>query len=96
MVPGTVLATMLGANFSNLDPYVSTNLQLLPDIHQVGRSYYTVRYRTWVGPASDGCTMRTLFFRACSYKARVYVNGVELGNITGTCVVVELACFLTT
>ena len=37
-VPGTVLASMLESNFSHLDPYLATNLQKLPDIHQVGVS----------------------------------------------------------
>ncbi|CAE7786683.1 EBM, partial [Symbiodinium sp. CCMP2456] len=82
-VPGTVLASMLESNFSNLDPYLAMNLQQLPDIHQVGASYYTVRYRTRLPSASCGHLFRSLHLRAASYATRVWVDGAERGSVTG-------------
>eukprot|EP00929_Paragymnodinium_shiwhaense_P073166 TRINITY_DN37206_c0_g1_i2.p1 TRINITY_DN37206_c0_g1~~TRINITY_DN37206_c0_g1_i2.p1 ORF type:complete len:930 (-),score=177.62 TRINITY_DN37206_c0_g1_i2:158-2947(-) len=82
-VPGTVLATMLGTNFSDLDPYMSMNLQQIPDIHQVGPEFYTVRYRTEVPAASCGLDSRTLLIRGVNYHAFVRVNGNVVGEVKG-------------
>lgn len=84
-VPGTVLASMLISNFSNMDPYVSGNLRQIPDIHAVGREFYTVIYRTRIAATDLACARekRLLLLRGVNYFARVSIDGREVANITG-------------
>eukprot|EP00421_Protoceratium_reticulatum_P046334 CAMPEP_0168452212 /NCGR_PEP_ID=MMETSP0228-20121227/49035_1 /TAXON_ID=133427 /ORGANISM="Protoceratium reticulatum, Strain CCCM 535 (=CCMP 1889)" /LENGTH=900 /DNA_ID=CAMNT_0008466853 /DNA_START=164 /DNA_END=2866 /DNA_ORIENTATION=- len=82
-VPGTVLGSMLDTNFSGLDPYDSMNLHKIPDIHQVGRAFYTVVYRTQAPAAVCGRGNRTLLLRGVNYAVQVTVNSEEVASSVG-------------
>lgn len=93
VVPGTVLASMLPTNFSGIDPYVSVNLKQLPDVHDAGRAFYTVRYRTTVAAQQPGCETgnRSLVLRGINYIVNVSINGRPVAESVGMFKRVEVA-----
>ena len=81
-VPGTVLTTMLENNIFPA-PEKSLNNNLIPDIHIVGKDFYTFWF---VRPFEIGETEKDqqiwLNFRGINYKAEIFLNGKRINNTT--------------
>ncbi|HEX6715664.1 MAG TPA: hypothetical protein VF088_01055 [Pyrinomonadaceae bacterium] len=77
-VPGTVL-TNLVQNGIYPDPYIAENNNLIPDIYNVGRDFYTYWfYTTFELPAAGKEQNAWLEFRGINYSAHVFLNGVQI------------------
>lgn len=81
-VPGTVLTTLL-ENKLYPPPEVGTNNNLIPDIYEVGRDFYTYWF---IRPfeISELPSDRTVWlnFRGINYKAELFLNGKRLNRTT--------------
>lgn len=98
-LPVTALTVLLGnrqiagAEHLTLDDlYYSTNLALLPDIHRVGREYYTLLYQIDIAAMNDttsyclggddddkiSLTRQTIRFAGINYRARTWLDGHPL------------------
>lgn len=102
-LPTTALAVLLdnqkipGAEHLRLDGiYFSTNLELLPDIYDIGRDYYTLLYELKipalmdvscrdddVGPGiSAPRTRQTIRIAGTNYRSRAWRDGEPLGELS--------------
>lgn len=92
-VPGTILTGLLsnntfaGLGVANDDSlWFESNLNLLPDIANVGKKYYTYWYRTTLPPNPPNCpsqsSRRRLALDGINYRARVVVNGDIVADTT--------------
>jgi len=83
VVPGTVLTTML-ENGLVPDPDFGMNNELIPDIADVGKDYYTYwfvnRFPTPAGLAAGEYLW--LNFRGINYRAEVFLNGKRISTTT--------------
>ncbi|MDR1408634.1 MAG: beta-glycosidase [Tannerella sp.] len=81
-VPGTVLTTLL-ENHIFPAPEFSMNNNLIPDIHEIGRDFYTYwfvlpfRVEAW-----EPDQQIWLNFRGINYKADIFLNGKRLNTVT--------------
>ncbi|MDR2773858.1 MAG: beta-glycosidase [Tannerella sp.] len=81
-VPGTVLTTLLENNLFP-QPEYSMNNNLVPDIYETGKDFYTfwfVRpFRVEEIPAGSKVWLN---FRGINYKADIFMNGKRLNTVT--------------
>jgi hypothetical protein len=81
-VPGTVLATMLD-NRMFPAPEFSMNNTLIPDIHDVGKDFYTLwfvrPFRIETVPQGQQVWLN---FRGINYKADIFLNGKRINPST--------------
>jgi exo-1,4-beta-D-glucosaminidase len=87
IVPGTVLNSLV-YNKVYPEPYYGLNnklsTQLIPDISNVGRDFYTYWFRTTFDiPANYKGKVIWLQVDGINYRAEVWVNGHLLGNMAG-------------
>ena len=81
-VPGTVLATMLD-NQMFPAPEFSMNNNLIPDIHDVGKDFYTFWFiRPFRIEAIPQGRQVWLNFRGINYKADIFLNGKRINTST--------------
>lgn len=87
IVPGTVLNSLV-ANRAFPEPYFGLNnaheKNLIPDISEVGRDFYTYWFRTkfLIPPEFNGRTI-WLQLDGINYRAEVWLNGQKLGDLAG-------------
>ncbi|MDR1722425.1 MAG: beta-glycosidase [Tannerella sp.] len=81
-VPGTVLTTLLENNIFPA-PEVSLNNNLIPDIYEIGRDFYTFWFvRPFrIDKVEEGQQI-WLNFRGINYKADIFLNGKRINNST--------------
>ena len=81
-VPGTVLATMLD-NQMFPAPEFSMNNNLIPDIHEAGKDFYTFWFiRPSLIEAVPQGQQVWLNFRGINYKADIFLNGKRINTST--------------
>jgi len=82
VVPGTILTTLLH-NKQIPDPFFGMNNNLIPDVYETGRDYYTYWfYNEFQTPEiSDGQEV-WLNFRGINYFADIFVNGKRINADT--------------
>jgi hypothetical protein len=81
-VPGTVLATMLD-NRMFPSPEFSMNNNLIPDIHETGKEFYTFWFvRPFQIEAVPQGRQVWLNFRGINYKADIFLNGKRINTST--------------
>lgn len=81
-VPGTVLATLLDNNVFPA-PEFGMNNNLIPDIHDVGREFYTFWFvRQFDTPELPSGKNVWLNFRGINYKAEIFLNGRRVNTTT--------------
>ena len=82
VVPGTVLTTLLH-NHLVPDPFVGLNNNEIPDIHDVGRDYYTYWFYTEL-PKLDVKKGEQVWlnFRGINYAANIFLNGQRVNKDT--------------
>ncbi|MCA1741690.1 MAG: beta-glycosidase, partial [Bacteroidales bacterium] len=74
-VPGTVLTTLV-KNGLMPDPWYGMNNELIPDIWNEGRDYYTYWFFTrFSAETIDSAKQVWLNFRGINYRAEIYLNG---------------------
>jgi mannosylglycoprotein endo-beta-mannosidase len=79
-VPGTVLTTLVN-NGLMPDPWYGMNNELIPDIWDEGRDYYTYWFFTRFSAESiDSAKQVWLNFRGINYRAEIYLNGERLNE----------------
>ena len=82
VVPGTVLTTLLH-NHKIPDPFFGMNNELIPDISEVGPSYYTYWYlNEFDTPPFQEGEQVWLKFRGINYSADIYLNGKKVNTDT--------------
>lgn len=75
VVPGTVLTTLLHNNLIS-DPFFGMNNNLIPDVYNTGRDYYTYWfYNEFELPAVGDGKEVWLNFRGINYFADIFLNG---------------------
>ncbi|XVE63002.1 hypothetical protein DITRI_Ditri06bG0164900 [Diplodiscus trichospermus] len=74
VVPGTVLATLV-KNKAAADPFYGLENEMIIDIADSGRDYYTFWFFTKFQCKLSGTQHLDLNFRAINYSAEVYLNG---------------------
>ncbi|XVE89687.1 hypothetical protein DITRI_Ditri20bG0015900 [Diplodiscus trichospermus] len=74
VVPGTVLATLV-KNKVVADPFYGMENEMIIDIADSGREYYTFWFFTKFQCKLSGTQHLDLHFRAINYSAEVYLNG---------------------
>lgn len=85
VVPGTVLTTLV-KNGKLPDPYWGLNnkrdLKIIPDLYDVGRDYYTARFRSTFDVPADWKD-QTIWIRpeGINYRGEIYLNG-KLAAVT--------------
>jgi len=81
-VPGTVLTTLLENNVFPAPEY-SLNNDLIPDIYEVGKEFYTFWFVNQFD-LSDLPDERNVWlnFRGINYKADIFLNGKRLNTVT--------------
>ncbi len=80
VVPGTVLTTLLH-NGKIPDPFIGLNNELIPDIYDTGREYYTYWFRNeFTLPAKAEGKQTWLNFRGINYKADIFLNGKRVNT----------------
>ncbi|GMI79321.1 hypothetical protein like AT1G09010 [Hibiscus trionum] len=77
VVPGTVLATLV-KNKVVADPFYGLENEMIIDIADSGREYYTFWFFTKFQCQLSGPQHLDLNFRAINYSAEVYLNGREM------------------
>ncbi len=87
IVPGTVLNSLVHDGVYP-EPYFGLNNKLslhrIPDIHNVGRAFYTYWFRTKFDlPASYQGRQVWMQFDGINYIADIWVNGRHVGNMKG-------------
>ena len=78
VVPGTVLTTLVKRGVYE-DPYFGLNMMRIPDDLCRKRWIYELNFKR---PA-DGNGHHTLVFNGINYRADIFLNGKQIGNITG-------------
>ncbi len=79
-VPGTVLTTLV-KNGLMPDPWYGMNNELIPDIWNKGRDYYTYWFFTRFSAETIDSTKQVwLNFRGINYRAEIYLNGHRLND----------------
>ena len=82
VVPGTVLTTLLH-NHKVPDPFFGMNNEQIPDIHEVGRDYYTYWFFTQFElPELKSGEQVWLKFRGINYSAEMFLNGKKINPDT--------------
>ncbi|BAV08788.1 Glycosyl hydrolases family 2, TIM barrel domain [Filimonas lacunae] len=82
VVPGTVLTTQL-LHKQVPDPFYGMNNQLIPDIHNTGRDYYTYWFVKDVEEAYPAAGQQVwLQLRGVNYGCDVYYNSHKLNRVT--------------
>lgn len=82
VVPGTVLTTLLH-NQKIPDPFFGMNNEQIPDIHEVGRDYYTYWFfNQFELPGLNGGEQVWLRFRGINYSAEMFLNGKKINPDT--------------
>ena len=75
VVPGTILTTLLH-NKQIPDPFFGMNNNLIPDVHDTGREYYTYWfYNEFQTPELKDGQEVWLNFRGINYFADIFLNG---------------------
>jgi mannosylglycoprotein endo-beta-mannosidase len=87
IVPGTVLRSLV-YNGVYPEPYFGLNNKLesglIPDIHHVGRDFYTYWFRTSFDTPNRYRGKKTwLQVDGINYRAEIWLNGSMVGNIAG-------------
>ncbi|MDE1192075.1 MAG: beta galactosidase jelly roll domain-containing protein [Arachidicoccus sp.] len=87
IVPGTVLTSLVNDNVYP-DPYFGDinkrNKHIIPDMADSGREFYHYWYRTtFKVPTSFTQKRIHIKFNGINYKANVWLNGKQIGNIAG-------------
>ncbi|MBA0561494.1 hypothetical protein Golob_018313 [Gossypium lobatum] len=77
VVPGTVLATLV-KNKVVADPFYGLENEMIIDIADSGREYYTFWFFTKFQCKLSGAQHLDLNFRAINYSAEVYLNGHKM------------------
>ncbi len=81
-VPGTVLTTLLD-NKLVPDPFYGMNNEIIPDIYNTGRDYYTYWFlKDFKENAPTGSGLVWLNLRGINYSCDVYLNGHKLNTQT--------------
>jgi mannosylglycoprotein endo-beta-mannosidase len=82
VVPGTILTTLMH-NGQVPDPFFGMNNNLIPDVFDAGRNYYTYWFYTEfeLPEMSDGQQV-WLNFRGLNYFADVFLNGNRVNTVT--------------
>ncbi len=82
VVPGTILTTLLH-NEQIPDPFFGMNNNLIPDVYETGRDFYTYWfYNEFDTPSKDANSQVWLSFRGVNYFADFYLNGHRLNERT--------------
>ncbi|HPT21114.1 MAG TPA: glycoside hydrolase family 2 TIM barrel-domain containing protein [Bacteroidales bacterium] len=82
VVPGTVLTTLLH-NKLIPDPFFGMNNNLIPDVYETGRDYYTYWfYNEFEIPEIKDGQEVWLSFRGLNYFADIYLNGKRVNTDT--------------
>ncbi len=82
VVPGTVLTTLLH-NEKIPDPFIGLNNDLIPDIYDTGRGYYTYWFRNeFTLPDDISGKQVWLNFRGINYRADIFLNGRRVNTST--------------
>jgi mannosylglycoprotein endo-beta-mannosidase len=82
VVPGTILTTLLQNN-QIPDPFFGLNNNLIPDVYNTGRDYYTYWfYNEFETPDIKDSQEVWLNFRGINYFADVFVNGKRVNTNT--------------
>lgn len=87
IVPGTVLNSLV-ANGVYPEPYFGMNnsreKNLIPDISEVGRDFYTYWFRTsFTAPGEFAGKQVWIEFEGVNQKAEIWLNGQKLGELAG-------------
>ncbi len=81
-VPGTILTTLLN-NKLVPDPFFGMNNNLIPDVYETGRDYYTYWfYNEFVLPDLNEDQQVWISFRGINYFADVFLNGKRVNTNT--------------
>ncbi|MDR3141407.1 MAG: beta-glycosidase [Tannerellaceae bacterium] len=81
-VPGTVLSTMLENNLFPA-PEFSMNNNLIPDIYDTGKDFYTFWFmHPFEAKGLQGEKLVWLNFRGINYKADIFLNGKRINQDT--------------
>jgi mannosylglycoprotein endo-beta-mannosidase len=82
VVPGTILTTLLHNN-QIPDPFFGKNNDLIPDVYNTGRDYYTYWYYTeFEIPEIKEDQEVWLNFRGINYFADIFLNGIRINTKT--------------
>jgi mannosylglycoprotein endo-beta-mannosidase len=82
VVPGTILTTLLHNNLVP-DPFFGMNNNLIPDVYDAGRDYYTYWFYTEFDlPQTTEGQEVWLNFRGINYFADVFLNGSRVNTNT--------------
>jgi mannosylglycoprotein endo-beta-mannosidase len=82
VVPGTVLTTLLH-NKMIPDPFFGMNNNLIPDVYETGRDYYTYWfYNEFEVPELKEDQQVWLSFRGINYFADIFLNGKRINTKT--------------
>ncbi len=82
VVPGTILTTLLH-NKQIPDPFFGMNNNLIPDVHDTGRDYYTYWfYNEFQTPEVKDGQEVWLNFRGINYFADIFLNGKRVNSDT--------------
>ena len=82
VVPGTVLTTLLH-NKMIPDPFFGMNNNLIPDVYETGRDYYTYWfYNEFEVPELKEDQQVWLSFRGINYFADIFLNGKRINTNT--------------
>ena len=82
VVPGTVLTTLLH-NKQIPDPFFGMNNNLIPDVYETGRNYYTYWfYNEFELPELKEDQQVWLSFRGINYFADIFLNGKRINTNT--------------
>ncbi|MDR0845193.1 MAG: beta-glycosidase, partial [Tannerella sp.] len=80
VVPGTVLTTQL-VNGEIPDPFYGMNNELIPDIYNTGRDYYTYWFvKDFKETAPKGDEQVWLTFRGINYRCEIFLNGQKVNK----------------
>eukprot|EP00927_Polykrikos_kofoidii_P060270 TRINITY_DN55290_c0_g1_i1.p1 TRINITY_DN55290_c0_g1~~TRINITY_DN55290_c0_g1_i1.p1 ORF type:complete len:947 (+),score=85.97 TRINITY_DN55290_c0_g1_i1:64-2904(+) len=91
VVPGTVFGNFLSSGIYGFeDPYVDDNLQRVPDISQIGRTYYTKWFLADLAPLLRGSfadaapnSTKWLRFHGINYRSEVFLGSRRIGATAG-------------
>jgi mannosylglycoprotein endo-beta-mannosidase len=82
VVPGTILTTLLH-NKQIPDPFFGMNNNLIPDVHDTGRDYYTYWFfNEFETPDINDGHQVWLNFRGINYFAEIFLNGKRVNTKT--------------
>ena len=82
VVPGTILTTLLH-NGQIPDPFFGMNNNLIPDVYNTGRDYYTYWFTDeFPAPVLKEGQEVWLCFRGINYFAEIYLNGKRVNTDT--------------